>query len=70
MDNPLKLGASWVQVKEMLKEIQNDLTDEDLVYTAGQTETFLQTLAKKMQRSPEEIRIWIESVSHNKGIAS
>ena len=70
MDTPLKLGAPWEQVKEMLKEIHNDLTNEDLMYTPGQTEAFLQSLAKKMQRSPEEVRTWIESVSHNKGIAS
>lgn len=70
MDIPLKLETSWEQVKEMLKEINSDLTDDDLMYDTRQTNQLLERLSRKMNRSPEEIRTWIESVSHNKGKAS
>ena len=70
MDMPLKLEAPWAQVKEMLKEVNSDLTDADLAYEMEQPHDLLQRLAKKMNRSPEEIRTWIESVSHNRVKAS
>ena len=70
MDNVLKLEAPWEQVKEMLKEVNNELTDEDLEYDTRQSNLLLERLSRKLNRSPEEIRTWIESVSHNKGKAS
>ena len=70
MDNVLKLEAPWEQVKEMLKEVNTDLTDEDLEYDSRQSNLLLERLSRKLNRSPEEIRTWIESVSHNKGKAS
>lgn len=70
MDTPLKLEAPWDQVKELLKEVNHDLTDEDLVFRGGEPQPLIERLARKMQRSPEEIRVWIESVSHNQGKAS
>jgi hypothetical protein len=70
MDIPLKLEAPWEQVKEMLKEVNPELTDDELIYDTKQTNTLLERLSRKMNRSPEEIRTWIESVSHNKGKAS
>jgi hypothetical protein len=70
MDIPLKLEAPWEQVKEMLKEVNPELTDDDLMYDTKQANILLETLSRKMNRSPEEIRTWIESVSHNKGKAS
>jgi hypothetical protein len=70
MNTPLKLEAPWAEVKEMLKEVNTDLTDDDLVYQPGQEQVLLERLAKKMKRSPDEVKTWIESVSHNKGMAS
>lgn len=70
MDIPLKLEAPWEQVKEMLKEVNPELTDDELLYDTQQTNTLLERLSRKMNRSPEEIRTWIESVSHNRGKAS
>lgn len=70
MNTPLKLDAPWEEVKEKLKEINTDLTDEDLAYQAGEAHPLLERLAKKMNRTPDEIRGWIESVSYNKGTAS
>jgi hypothetical protein len=65
----LKLEAPWPEVKEMLKEVNTDLTDEDLNGDPND-QALLERLGRKMGRSPEEVRTWIESVSHNKGKAS
>lgn len=66
----LKLMAPWPEVKEKIKEGNIELTDADLNYVPGKEAQLLQNLAKKMQRTPEEIKAWIESVSSNKGKAS
>ncbi len=66
----LKLQKPWERVKETLKEINVDLTDEDLAYQPGQEEQLLERLEKKMNKSKAEIKALIESVSANKGKAS
>lgn len=66
----LKLQKPWERVKEALKEINVELTDDDLVYEPGQEEQLLERLEKKMKKSKAEIKALIESVSANKGKAS
>lgn len=66
----LKLTAPWQEVKEKIKETNIELSDADLEYQPGKEEELLTRLGKKMNRSPEEIKAWIESVSSNKGKAS
>ena len=66
----LKLEAPWEEVKEKMKENSLDLTDEDLVYEPGKEEELLNRLASKMDRTPEQVKILIESISSNKGKAS
>lgn len=66
----LKLQKPWERVKETLKEINVDLTDDDLDYQPGQEEQLLERLEKKMKKSKEEIKAIIESASANKGKAS
>lgn len=70
MEKDLKLEAPWEDVKELLKEVNYHLTDEDLDYQPGRAGQLLERLAEKLRRKPEEVRVWIESVSHNKGMAS
>lgn len=70
MTGTLKLEAPWDEVKEKLKEINTNLTDEDLAYQPGQERILLERLSRKMNRGEEDIRKWIESVSANKGKAS
>jgi uncharacterized protein YjbJ (UPF0337 family) len=70
MNTQLKLEAPWEEVKEWLKEINTDLTDDDLAYEPGQAQSLLERLAKKMNYTPDEIRRWVESVSYNRGKAS
>ena len=68
-DYELKMEVSWHEVKEMLKEINTDLTDEDLKYERGKEKELLERLSKKMNKPIPEVKVWIESVSHNKGLA-
>jgi len=70
MPATLKLEAPWPEVKEMLKEINIDLTDEDLYYIPGKEQDLLNRLSSKLNKTPEDTKAWIESVSFNKGKAS
>ncbi len=69
MTTTLNLGISWEEVKEKLLESEPSLTDEDLDYSEGHEEELLERLAKKMDRSPEHIKGWIESVAFTEGRA-
>lgn len=66
----LKLQKPWERVKETLKEINIELTDDDLIYEPGQAEQLLERLEKKMNKPKAEIKALIESISFNKGKAS
>jgi hypothetical protein len=68
--NIFTLHTSWEEVKEQIKERNIDLTDADLFYEPGLEEALLHRLAAKMNKSPEEVRAFIESISYNKGLAS
>ncbi|HRE50949.1 MAG TPA: hypothetical protein PK339_06000 [Flavitalea sp.] len=70
MDNVLHLQVPWEQVREKLKEINIELTDEDLHYEPGKEKELLDRLQKKIHKSREEIKGFIESVSANRGKAS
>ena len=70
MPEKLKLEAPWDEVKEMLKEANASLTDEDLSYKPGEEDELLARLGSKMSRTKDEIRAWIESASFTKGKAS
>jgi len=56
-------------VKEMLEEIDVNLTDDDLRYEKGKEKELLERLSRKLNKSIPVTKAWIESVSHNKGLA-
>jgi len=62
----LQLEKPWKFVKEKLMEHNTELTDEDLNYEKGKEDELLERLSKKMGRSKQEIKEWIESMSFNK----
>ncbi|HTE12169.1 MAG TPA: hypothetical protein VK645_14395 [Chitinophagaceae bacterium] len=62
----LQLEKPWKFVKEKLMEHNTELTDEDLNYEKGKEDELLERLSKKMSRSKQEIKEWIESMSFNK----
>ena len=69
MRGPLKLERPWEEVKDMLKEININLTDEDLAYEPGREDELLTRLSEKLKMEPEAVKEWIESASYNKGKA-
>lgn len=68
-DKKLNLEAPWEQVKELIKEHEMELTDEDLQYQPEKEDELYKRLQKKLKKSPQEIKAWIESISHNTGRA-
>jgi len=70
MGTQLKLEESWEEVKEKMKEVNTSLTDEDLFYEKGKEDELLNRLAKKLKKTPEDVKGLIESVSYTKGKAS
>ncbi len=69
-NNRLTLHTPWEEVKEKIKERVLGLTDGDLAYEPGQEEALLERLAVKMNRSKEEVKRFIESISYNQDMAS
>jgi hypothetical protein len=65
----LKLEAPWDEVKEMLKELNTDLTDEDLEYRPNGEQELLERVARKLDQDVPHVKDWIESVSSNRGLA-
>ena len=68
-DYELRLEAPWDEVKAMLREINVELTEDDLRYEAGREKELLERLSHKLHKDIPEVKAWIESVSHNKGLA-
>ncbi|HTL09542.1 MAG TPA: hypothetical protein VL307_14825 [Chitinophagaceae bacterium] len=61
----LQLEKNWQAVKEKMMEHNTSLTEDDLQLEPGNEDALIERLAKKMARSKEEIKDWIESLSHN-----
>lgn len=66
----LNLHKPWDEVKELLKEVNSNLTDEDLQYEKGKEEELFSRLGRKVNMNEEDLKGWIESVSFNEGKAS
>lgn len=47
----LSLLAPWPEVKELLKEVNSELSDEDLIYEPEKGEELIQRLSVKMGRT-------------------
>ena len=61
----LRLEKPWKFVKDKLMEHYTALTEDDLHYQKGKEDELLERLSKKMNRSKQEIKEWIESLSFN-----
>ena len=69
MEKFIKLNSSWDDVKEKIKETNPEITDSDLVLDHGNEEELFENLSKKLHKSKDEVKAWIESVSATKTIA-
>ena len=69
MEKFIKLNSSWDEVKEKIKETNPEITDSDLVLDHANEEEVFEKLSKKLHKSVDEVKAWIESVSANSTIA-
>ena len=56
----LNLKGDWNQVKGKAKQQYADLTDDDLLYEEGKDDELLGRLQKKLGKTKEEVKNWIE----------
>jgi uncharacterized protein YjbJ (UPF0337 family) len=56
----LNLKGNWNEVKGKVKQEYADLTDDDLMYEDGKDDELLGRLQKKIGKTKEEIKDWIE----------
>lgn len=69
MNNLFNLYAAWEDVKEKIKELNIEITDEDLDFKPDKEDELYENLALKLHKTKQEIKAWIESVSATKVIA-
>jgi len=58
----LKLNGSWNDVKGKIKKQYGQLTDDDLIYEEGKDDELLGKLQKKIGKTKEELKAWIERI--------
>ncbi|MCL7988853.1 hypothetical protein M8998_12960 [Sphingobacterium sp. lm-10] len=57
MTNTLKISAEeWEIIRLKITRKYNTLSEEDLTYTPGEEEAFVQRLAKRIRRDAEYVR--------------
>jgi uncharacterized protein YjbJ (UPF0337 family) len=56
----LNLNGNWNEVKGKAKKEYADLTDDDLLYEEGKDEELLGRLQKKIGKTKEQLKDWIE----------
>jgi uncharacterized protein YjbJ (UPF0337 family) len=56
----LKLNGSWNELKGKMKQEYGDLSDDDLTYEEGKDDELLGKIQKKIGKTKEELKAWIE----------
>jgi len=60
--NDLKIIGSWNRIKEKMKLKYTNLTDKDLWYVRGKTDTLLRRVQRKTGKSKEDLKLEIENL--------
>ncbi|HTC00938.1 MAG TPA: CsbD family protein [Ferruginibacter sp.] len=58
----LKLNGTWNDTKGKIKKQYAQLTDNDLLYEEGDDDQLLGRLQKKIGKTKQEVKDWIESL--------
>ncbi len=58
----LKLKGTWNEAKGKAKKEYAGLTDDDLLYEEGKDDELLGRLQKKIGKTKQEVKNWIESL--------
>ncbi|HMG83019.1 MAG TPA: CsbD family protein [Ferruginibacter sp.] len=56
----LQLNGSWNDTKGKIKKQYAQLTDDDLLYEEGDDDQLLGRLQKKLGKTKQELKDWIE----------
>lgn len=59
-----KAFENWVAKKQQIKKDYPQLTEDDLVYKAGQEIELLERLQKKLKKSKDEIKTWLAYIGY------
>ena len=62
METTIKITGNWNELKTKLKQKYPNLTDSDLVYSAGKEDELLANLSKKTGKTQDEISGVIEEL--------
>ncbi len=57
-----KLQGNWNEIKGKAKQQYADLTDDDLMYSEGKEDELLGKLQKKMGKTKDEVKDWIDDL--------
>ena len=57
-----KLNGNWNELKGKAKQQYADLTDDDLLYAEGKEDELLGRLQKKIGKSKDEVKDWIDKL--------
>ena len=57
-----KLKGNWQMIRGRLKQQYGNLTDDDLAYTEGKEEELLGRIQRRIGKSREEIKQWVDSI--------
>lgn len=60
--NDLKIIGSWNRIKRRMKHKYKNLTDEDLSYVRGSSDSLLGRVQKKTGKSKEKLKLEIENI--------
>ena len=57
-----RVKGNWNELKGKIKQEYAELTDDDLTYEEGQEDEMLGRLQKKIGKSKQEVKDWIDSL--------
>lgn len=57
-----RLKGNWNEIKGKMKQEYAELTDDDLAYQEGQEDELLGKIQKKIGKSKQEVKEWIDSL--------
>ena len=57
-----KIKGNWNTIKGKVKQEYGEATDDELVYEEGKEDELLGRLQKKMGKTKQEVKDWIDSL--------
>lgn len=58
----LQVKGNWNEIKGKIKQKYGNVTEDDLLFKEGQDDELLGRLQKKIGKSKQELKSWIESL--------